>query len=89
MVSPESREISALRERGERLACLGPGEKMVLRVRRGVSDPLVSSDLSDWWERRVNLVFPDFLAILVDWALRDHLVSQDSLVLTARRERGV
>jgi len=89
MASLESREILGPRERGERRACPAPGEKMALRVRRGVSDHLVSSDQSDWWERRVNLVFLAFLVILADWVPRDLLVSQDSLVPTARKEPGV
>lgn len=70
------------------MVCLAPEERTVLRGRRVVWAPLVSWDLWAWWERRVNLVFLDFLVTLADWGLRDPSVSQDSLVPTARRERG-
>lgn len=71
------------------MACPAQEERTVLKVRRVVLDPLVSSDPLGWWERRVNLAFLDFLVTLVDWAPRDPLVSLDSLVPMERRERGV
>lgn len=89
MVSLELREILAPRERGVRLECQDPGERMVLKGQRVVLDPLVRSDPSDQLERRANSVYLDFLAILEDKDLRDLLVSQDSLAQTARREQGV
>lgn len=70
------------------MVCLAPEERMVPRGQRVVWAPLVSWDHWAWWERRVNLVFQDFLVTLADWDLRDPSVSQDSLVPTARRERG-
>lgn len=71
------------------MECQGPGERMALRDQRVASDPLVSSDLLDLSERRVNWVYPDCPAILEDKDPRVLSDSQDSLVPTARRELGV
>lgn len=89
MVSLELREISVPRERGVSLECQGPEERMVLRGQRVASGPLASSDHLDWLERRVNLVYLDFLDIPEDKDPRDLLDSQDSPAQTARREQGV
>lgn len=89
MVSLELREILVSRERGASLECQGPEERTAPRGQRVASDPPVSSDHSDWLERRVNLVFLDFLDIPGDKDRRDLLDSQDSPAPTARRERGV
>lgn len=89
MVSLELREILVSRERGVSLECQGPEERTVQRGQRVASDPPVSSDHLDWLERRVNLVYLDFLDIPEDKDPRDLLDSQDSPAQTARRERGV
>ncbi|TNN45783.1 Collagen alpha-1(V) chain [Liparis tanakae] len=89
MVSLELRETLVSRERGASLECPGPEERTAPRGQRVASDPPVSSDHSDWLERRVNLVFLDFLDIPGDKDRRDLLDSPDSPAPTARRERGV
>lgn len=89
MVSLESKEILAARERGESWEYQDPEERMVQRGRRVASDPPVSSDQSDSLERRVNLVFLDSLDILEDKDLRDPSDSQVSPVQMERREQGV
>lgn len=89
MVSQELREILVPREKGERLEFQDPEERTVPRGRRVELDPLVSSDLLDPLERRVNLVYLEFLDILEDKGPRDRLDSLDSPVLMARKEQGV
>lgn len=89
MVSLESREILVSRETEEKLEFPDPGEKMAPRGQRVASDPLVRSDHLDLLERRVNLGYLDFLAILEDKDLRDRLDSLDSPAQMARREQGV
>lgn len=89
MVSLELREILVSRERGASLECQDPGERTVQRGQRVASDPLVRSDHLVSLERRVNLVYQDFLDILEDKDPRDHSASQDSLAQTARKEQGV
>lgn len=66
MVSLELREILVPRERGVRLEYQGPEERTVQRGQRVASDLLVRSDQLDCLERRVNLVYLDFLDILED-----------------------
>lgn len=77
------------RERGVRSEYRGPEERMVPRGQRVASDPPVSSDHLDSLERRVNLVYLDFLDILEGKDPRALLDSRVSPAQTARRERGV
>lgn len=71
MVSQELREILASRERGGRLDYPVPEERTVQRGQRVELDPLVNLDHLALLERRVNLVYLDFLAILEDKDQRD------------------
>lgn len=89
MVSPESRETLASKERGVSSECQVPEERTVQRDPRVASDPPVSLDPSVWLERRANWEYLDFLDIPAGRDPRDLLASQDSLAQTARREPGV
>lgn len=64
-------------------------ERTGQRGQRVALGPLVRSDPLGRSERRVNLVYLDFLDTLEDKDPRDHLGSQDSPAQTARREEGV
>lgn len=66
MVSLELREILVPRERGVKLEYQDQGVRTVQRVQRVALDLLVKLDQLDLSERRVNLVYPDFLDILED-----------------------
>lgn len=88
MVSQVSREIWESKETGVSLACLGPVERMVLRVLKADLAPTESQVPSVLLEKRVNWVFQDCQVIPEDKDLRAQAVSLGSLEPMARKEQG-
>lgn len=88
MVSQVSRETWESKETGVSLVCLGPVERMVLRVPKVELAPPESPVRLVLLERRVNWAFQDCQVIQEDKDLRARAVSQGSLEPTARKEPG-
>lgn len=89
MVSQVSRVTWESKETGVRLVCLGPVERMVLRVLKAELAPTESQAPLVLLEKRVNWVFQDCQVIQEDKDLRVQAGSLGFPEPTARKEPGV